>query len=66
MNVYDIYHPPSDRMLTALVATTYTLRERREPKQQTEVCASLSRVELIVFLSLMLILFLLFFSIPYA
>ena len=52
-------------MLTALVATTYTLRERREPKQQTEVCASLSRVELIVFLSLMLILFLLFFSIPY-
>jgi hypothetical protein len=51
-------------MLTALVATTYTLRERRESKQQTEVCAGLSRVELIVFLSVLLILILLFFSIP--
>jgi hypothetical protein len=64
MNVYDIYHPPTNRMLTALVATTYTLRERRESKQQTEVCAGLSRVELIVFLSVLLILILLFFSIP--
>jgi hypothetical protein len=49
-------------MLTALVATTYT--HRREARQQTEVGPALSRVELIVFLSIMLILFLLFFSIP--
>jgi hypothetical protein len=64
MNVYDIYHPPTNHMLTALVATTYTLRERRDPKQHTEVCAGLSRMELIVFLSVLLILILLFFSIP--
>jgi hypothetical protein len=51
-------------MLTALVATTYTLREKREPKQHTEVCGSLSRVEFVVFFSVMLLLFLLFFSIP--
>ena len=50
-------------MLTALVATTYTLREKRESKQQTEVCAGVSRLQLVVFLSTMLLLFLLIFKI---
>ena len=50
-------------MLTALVATTYTLREKREPKQQPEVCAGLSRLQLVVVFSAMLLLFLLLFSI---
>jgi len=46
-------------MLTALVATTYT---RKEPKQHAEVCAGLSRLQLVVLLSAMLLLFLLLFS----
>ena len=48
-------------MLTALVATTYT--HRREARPQTEVGPGLSRIELVVFVSGMLLLFLIFFSI---
>jgi hypothetical protein len=50
-------------MLTALVATTYAQREWKEPKQQAEVCGGLSRLQLVVLLSAMLLLFLLLLSI---
>jgi hypothetical protein len=46
-------------MLTALVATTYT---RVQSKQQAEVCEGISRLQFVVFFSMMLLLFLLLFS----